>query len=126
MKKILLLSFITIAFVSCSKDNEIEAEPSAAQEELIADFRFESTVVNEDSDLNITNLSKGVTTYVWDFGNDNVFTEETPDYKYLSHGFYNVTLTVKNDINQEASITKEIEVLCNFGGGNHGPDTTDF
>ncbi len=129
MKKLLLLVCLTFfTLISCSTDNDITPETTntTTKEALIADFKFENIVVNEGNSLNIENLSKGYTNYIWDFGNQNIYTNTTPDFKFLSHGFYNVTLTVKNNLNEEASITKQIEVLCNFGGGIHTVDTTEI
>lgn len=127
MKNLLLICLAFVSLSSCSTDNDVTTlTNNTSKEALIADFKFESAVVSEDSSLNIENLSKGYTNYVWDFGNQNIYTNTTPDFKFLAHGFYNVTLTVRNNLNEEASVTKEIEVLCNFGGGIHTVDNSDI
>jgi len=130
MKKYLLLLLTISFFISCSKDDDTSSElENSVQEEnipLVADFKFQSETISENDDLNIENLSKGAVTYQWDFGDNQIFTSEVPDFKYFAHGIYYVTLTVTNEKGEEDSVTKTIDVLCLFGGGNHGVDEAEI
>lgn len=139
MKKILFLAFSALLFIACSKDQEIVEQDGTLLEDnidvqddtdtdipLVADFTFGSDVVNESDDLGITNLSTGATSYTWDFGHGNVFQDEVPDFKFLSHGIYEVTLMVRNEAGEMASVTKSIDVLCVFGGGTYGVEHSDW
>ena len=129
----LFLVLIALA-TSCSKaddasvNNESGLEDSNPQVEtpLVADFSLESEVVSEGDVLSITNLSSEEVTYKWIFGSNNeTSTEMSPNHAFGVHGFYDITLTV-NQNNKEASVTKTVEVLCHFGGGNHEPVEADF
>ena len=134
MKYTYLLLVLMALVTSCSKEddtlkpNQVGLEVLNAQNEvrLIADFTFESQVVNEGDALNITNLSTEGVTYKWTLGSENeVSIEQTPNHSFFAHGFYDITLTITNQNNKEASITKTIEVLCNFGGGDHSTDESE-
>ena len=128
--KITLLLSLLLVITSCSKeeDDVLEQTNLNADTEILlkADFNFDTDVVNESEAIYITNLSKGVNAYHWDFGNGEVSAEQVPDLKLLSHGFYDVTLTVTNGSGKEDSITKTIEVLCLFGGGDHSTEEAEF
>jgi PKD repeat protein len=122
MKKIMYLFLSCVLFISCSDNNE---ETSGQNESLVADFSFDYETINESGYLGIENNSEGATTYTWDFGNGNVFTDEVPDFRYITHGIYDVTLTVGNDLGDTHSIVKTVNVLCVFGGGSTGVEHSD-
>jgi PKD repeat protein len=128
MKHLFLLVIVSLMVLSCSKEEVTNEDFTILKEEspVIADFNFESDIVNENQDLKINNLSSGATEYLWDFGENQILKDEVPDFKYLIHGIYEVKLTVKNENGSESSVIKQIEVLCNFGGGNHGTQTSEF
>ena len=111
-----------VLFVSCSDDYE---EISEQNESLVANFTFESETINESGSLGIENNSEGATTYTWDFGDGNVITNEVPDFRFITHGIYDVTLTVGNDLGETDSTVKTINVLCLFGGGSTGVEHSD-
>lgn len=114
MKKLAFLLLTSVLFINCSDDNDVASDQKTP---LVADFSFEFEIIDENSFMGIENKSEGATSYTWDFGNGNVFTDETPDFRYITHGIYDVSLTVKNDLGETQSITKSINVLCVFGGG---------
>lgn len=128
MKKYLLSLLMVSLFFSCSKE-DVNVEAPIVQEEqtpLVANFRFELETINEKEDLKIENLSSGALEYTWDFGNDQIFSDEIPDFKYLTHGIYDVTLSVKNSKGEVDSVVKTINVLCQFGGGIHSTDESEL
>ena len=114
MKKFGFLLLTCMLFISCSENND---EPGEQITPLVADFSFEFETIDENSFMGIENKSEGATLYTWDFGNGNVYTDEIPDFRFLTHGIYDVSLTVENDLGETQSITKSINVLCVFGGG---------
>ncbi|MEH6681264.1 MAG: PKD domain-containing protein [Sediminicola sp.] len=104
MKKLRILYFF-IAFsllAGCgSDDNEVASEGG-----IVADFSFTS----DGSTFTFTNLSEGATNYRWDFGDLNFYSyEKDPVYTYsIKGGELLVSLTVTNEMGQEAFITKTI------------------
>lgn len=65
-----------------------------------------------------TNTSKGGETYLWDFGDGNTSTEESPTHVYDSPDVYTVTLEVKNASGLSATLEKTIDIQA--------PVTADF
>ena len=65
-----------------------------------------------------TNTSKGGETYMWDFGDGNTSTDESPTHVYDSPDIYNVTLEVKNASGLSATLEKTIDIQA--------PVTADF
>jgi len=49
--------------------------------------------------------------YAWDFGDGGTGSARTTSHTYLTHGTYNVTLTITDNINRSDSLTKQIVVL---------------
>ena len=64
-----------------------------------------------DSFFQFTNLSKGATSYRWDFGDLSFYCEkENPTYRYVTvGGEVDVTLTAISDSGKQNSITKTIQ-----------------
>ena len=122
MKKIIYVFLSCMLFISCSDDDTIT---NMQNETLVADFSFEYETINESAYLGIENYSEGATTFSWDFGNGNVLTDEVPNFRFLSHGIYDVKLTVGNDLGETDSIVKTVNVLCLFGGGSIGVEHSD-
>lgn len=86
-----------------------------------ADFTINNAgnEVDENMFLELTNLSQNASSWHWDFGNGQTSTERNPKFSYPIHGIYPITLTVKDKWGNSHSTTKEILVLCVFGGGGH-------
>nr|WP_321232030.1 PKD domain-containing protein [uncultured Psychroserpens sp.] len=64
------------------------------------------------------NTSTGATSYLWDFGDGNTSTEESPTHVYDTHDVYTVTLTATNDANLSTSLSQTIDIQA--------PVTADF
>jgi len=79
-----------------------------------ASFTFSPTepMVNEDVQFTdeSTDPEDKLMSYLWDFGDGNTSTTESPVHKYQSEGTFNVTLTVTDDEGVIGSITKTINV----------------
>ncbi len=59
---------------------------------LMANFNHATNGLQAD----FTNLSMGVTSWSWDFGDGNTSTDQDPSHTYATPGLYNVCLTVTN------------------------------
>jgi len=79
-----------------------------------------SSVQSETNYLEYTfeNSSTGATSYMWDFGDGNTSTEESPTHVYDIHNIYTVTLTATNDANLSATLSQTIDIQA--------PVTADF
>lgn len=88
---------------------------------LRADFTIDNSngEVNENAPLQLTNLSENAVSWEWDFGNGKTSTEETPVHTYPIHGPYTVTLKVTDEEGNVETASREVTVLCIFGGGSH-------
>lgn len=143
MKKIIGF-FVLIGLASCSLmeteikkvetfDNSPESGKSQSTASLLgvgemeaqhiveADFaiRNEGGEVDENGYVQLENLSKNAVSWHWDFGNGITSTAKTPVHTYPIHGFYPITLTVTDKWGNKHSLTREVLVLCIFGGGSH-------
>lgn len=88
-KTIQILSVLFLAslvIVSCRK--EPEEEPS----QVIASFQYEISP-SDWAEVIFSNFSQNATSYVWDFGDGNSSTEQSPSHTYVEGGEYEVTLT---------------------------------
>lgn len=61
----------------------------------IADFRADTTSCTADL-VKFESLSTGDLTYLWDFGDGNISSEEAPEHNYTQEGIYEVCLTIVN------------------------------
>ncbi len=143
MKEIFLLSALIslTIFTACNKQ-EMEADLVLANQELAASPTNDVTENQDNSNtlnagkanftinhlgnsvfekdvLLLTNNSINAVSYQWDFGNGDTSTEAQPVYKYNSHGYYNVTLTITDVYGNTHQASDEVIVLCIFGGGDH-------
>lgn len=99
-----LLVALGVTLISCGED---DPDPVAAT----ADFTF---VVNPDESGSVafTNTSVNGQEYVWDFGDGNTSTEESPTHVYTASDTYTVKLTALGDAGTDASVkTAEVEVV---------------
>ncbi len=62
------------------------------------------------SEMEITNLSKGATTYLWNFGNGDLSTAKDPEYSYNEAGNFIITLRVENEWGCFSELQREIQV----------------
>ena len=65
-----------------------------------------------------TNSSTGGTSFLWDFGDGNTSTEESPTHVYAIAGTYTVTLEARNDAGLSADLNKPLDIQA--------PVTADF
>ena len=65
-----------------------------------------------------TNSSTGGATFLWDFGDGNTSTEESPTHVYAVADMYTVTLEVTNDAGLSADLNKPLDIQA--------PVTVDF
>jgi len=79
-----------------------------------------TSVQSEDNYLEYTfnNSSAGATSYLWDFGDGNTSTEESPTHVYDVADIYTVSLTATNDANLSADLSQTIDIQA--------PVTADF
>ncbi len=59
-----------------------------------------------------TNSSTNAISYVWDFGDGNTSTEESPTHVYAEAAEYTVTLTATNESNLSTDLSKTINILA--------------
>ena len=57
-----------------------------------------------------TNSSTNAISYLWDFGDGNTSTEESPTHVYDIHNTYTVTLTATNDANISNSLSQTFDI----------------
>lgn len=125
MRKLISLLALSVVFVACSPNEEVEpaVQKAEVQELSTAKASFDIVtnhgLVNESEELSLTNLSSDAVSYHWDFGNGETSTKAVPSFKFSMHGFYDVTLTVTDKAGNQNRFTKEVGVLCKFGGGEH-------
>ncbi|MCP3929052.1 MAG: PKD domain-containing protein [Bacteroidetes bacterium] len=76
-----------------------------------------------ENDFTVTfiNNSTNADNYLWNFGDGNTSTDESPDHIYQADGSYQVTLTAFNNCG-ETSFTSEVEIItlpiANFSSDN--------
>ena len=127
MKNIQLLIFILLLGVgsSCQKksldsmvfDETLQPAPLG----LVADFSIENQngTVNEKDPVLISNKCQNAVSYEWNFGNGITSTQATPSLAYQMCGNYTITLKVKDIKGNEQQVSKNVVVLCIFGGIAH-------
>ena len=86
--------FIGVIIFSCTETSVegktgVEASFTVETEELTAVF---------------TNTSKNADSYIWQFGNDHISTEESPTHKYKASGSYDVKLIASTDAGSDEII----------------------
>lgn len=126
MKNIfILIAIISLAvFSSCDHhdledDNSLGFQETEDYGEVFFKIKNKDNTLLEKDDLLIINKSINAVSYHWDFGNGDTSTEAEPEYEYDIHGYYTVTLTITDAYGKKQSASKEILVLCLFGGGDH-------
>lgn len=64
----------------------------------------------EEKTVTFTNTSLESDSYVWDFGDEETSTEESPTHTYADYGLYSVRLTATGEGGEE-SITQDVEIV---------------
>jgi PKD repeat protein len=88
---------------------------------MVVDFTIDNVngKVDEQINLILNNKTVNAMSYSWDFGNGDTSTEVNPKYSYKIHGNYTVTLTATDQRGNVSKVSKDVTVLCIFGGGDH-------
>lgn len=83
-------------------DMAIDAFNVMALPAPVADFTFSSGSGNS---FNFTDNSSGdVTSYLWDFGDGNISTNQNPTHTYADSDIYDVTLTITGPCGQDVTV----------------------
>lgn len=88
---------------SCSKEDHSPVK---------ADFEISSEIIQINSEIHFTNLSKGASDYVWDFGDGQSSVESNPVHQYAVAGEFTIRLTAagENGVHETIKvITVEIQ-----------------
>lgn len=127
MKNIHLLILLLLLGIgsSCHKksldevvfNETLQPAPSS----LVADFVIENQdgTVNEKAPVLLLNKCQNAVSYEWNFGNGITSTQAIPTLAYQMCGNYTITLKVKDIKGFEQQVSKDIVVLCIFGGIAH-------
>ena len=78
-------------------------------EEISANFTFEEG--DGPNNIEFTNTSTGAESYVWDFGDTESSTEESPTHLFEDIGTYTVVLTASKDGCEDGTSSQEVEIL---------------
>jgi PKD repeat protein len=116
-----------------SKSREIEVLPS---DRSVADFAAKPLKGRIPLEVRFENLSKNAKAFFWEFGDGATSTEPDPVHAYAQAGYYDIHLTVANDIGKDEKVRAKYikashpdEPLANFAAlpreGN-APLTVDF
>ncbi len=107
--------FYTIGLATYDENNgcidyyEKIIQITGAGNDCVADFTY--FINSDDNSVNFYNNSYGnIVKYVWNFGNGITSTEANPTTSYNVGGYYNVCLTVVNDMGYGDITCKEIKV----------------
>ncbi|MBQ7811782.1 MAG: PKD domain-containing protein [Bacteroidales bacterium] len=120
MKKIFNLfatvAMTALALTACGPDNPTPTPPTPEPDpnqgnnggttELKADFTFEADALT----VQFTSKAEGASAYLWDFGDENTSTEESPEHTYDAAGTYTVKLTVQDADGNAKSAEKDVTV----------------
>jgi PKD repeat protein len=103
---------------TAEKTREIEVLPS---DRAVADFRAKPLKGRRPLEVRFENLSKNSKAYLWDFGDGTTSTENEPIHTYEQPGYYDVKLSVANDIGRDEKVRAKYikashpdEPLANF------------
>ena len=91
-----------------TKEVTVEAPEALEEPEQplpTADYTFEAA----DLTVIFSNSSKNATSYIWDFGDENTSTEESPTHTYAVGGTYKVKLTATGEGGADVEM-KELSV----------------
>jgi hypothetical protein len=76
--------------------------------------------VFENNTVKLVSDGGGITSYYWNLGDGRKSFEKSPVISYPAHGYYTISLTVKDANGRSETLTKDLGILCNFGGGTSG------
>lgn len=117
MKKILYFLTMALALIvvsSCSEDDVVyNTAPRAAFTMSEAPEGYEINKAITFTDASTPEANTNIVSWLWSFGDEanTTSTEKSPTFTYTKEGVYNVTLTVTDNHNLKATLTKSITVL---------------
>ncbi len=76
--------------------------------------------VFENNTVKLVSDGGGITSYYWNLGDGRKSFEKSPVISYPAHGYYTISLTVKDANGRTETLSKDLGILCNFGGGTSG------
>ncbi|MCB0409546.1 MAG: PKD domain-containing protein [Flavobacteriales bacterium] len=74
-------------------------------------FDFNPQIGEPPLNVDFTNLTPGVNTYQWVFGNGDTSADVSPNYTYLDSNFFNIKLIATSQYGCVDSITQSIQVI---------------
>ena len=83
--KYIILAFLSLAFVACSKDDVVPPQSAA-------EFTASATSVRVNEEIQFTNNSQNATAYLWSFGDGTTSREVSPRKSYQSSDVFLVSL----------------------------------
>ncbi len=113
-----ILNQAELEFAATEDSYDEETLPTKTTEANFTVDNNQNTLLEKET-LLLTNNSINAVSYHWDFGNGVTSTEAIPEYKYQIHGYRTVTLTITDAQGNSHATSKEILVLCLYGGGDH-------
>ena len=72
--------------------------------------RASFSVAKDGFTVTCSNSSANATSYMWDFGDGGMSTEEEPVYTYASEGTYTITLTAMDDMGNSDMASEEVVI----------------
>lgn len=108
MKYLYPLLFGILFIYSCSKDSNDGDDPKTAV--LEACFEISKDTLSVGETLQISDCSKGATSYAYNLGNGASSEEESPITAYQDGGDFNISLTVTNDAMETKTFSREVHV----------------
>lgn len=91
-----------------------------------ASFSFEQSET-DFLEYNFTNSSINAESYLWDFGDGNTSTDESPTHTYASAAVYTVTLSATNGVGTTVDFSSPIDIQAPVTAGfSFEVDATDY
>ncbi len=80
---------------------------------FVADFQADNLQCEDPATVSFQNLSSATTSVLWDFGDGNTSTENSPQHTYATGGIYTVTMTATGCNGESETMTKQNYVNIN-------------
>lgn len=100
-----------VTLIATSDQNCTASTVQGTTVHAIPTASFSAAEVCEGLSTNFNNLSTGVVSASWDFGDGNTSTDVSPQHTYLNDGTFNVALTITGTGGCTANFSDNVEVL---------------
>ena len=112
IKKHTFLLLMFLGMLSCYDNSYEEFIPPTGNVNNTQPNTLFTTSTSPDDNLTIIfrSYSTDAVSYLWDFGDGNTSTEESPTHVYDTHDVYEVTLVATNEANLSNSLTQTIDI----------------